>query len=64
MPIARYVPREIFPFSGEIVIYGSNKVLIVKFDERAPIAVIIEDEMIHNMMRMIFELSWTQAKQK
>jgi len=64
VPIARYVPKEMFPFSGEIVMYGTNKVLIVKFDEQAPIAVIIEDEMIHNMMRMIFELAWSQAKTK
>ena len=64
MPVARYVPKEMFPFSGEIVMYGSSKILIVKFDEQHPIAVIIEDVMIHNMMRMIFELAWTQAKTK
>ncbi len=64
VPNVRYVPKEMFPFSGEIVMYGTNKVQIVKFDEKAPIAVIIEDEMIHKMMCMIFELSWSQAKTK
>ena len=64
VPTARYIQKEMFPFSGEIVMYGTNKVQIVKFDEQAPIAVVIEDEMIHNMMRMIFELSWAQAKIK
>lgn len=64
LPVARFVPKELFPFSGEIVMYDSNKVLIIKFDELHPIAVIIEDTMIHDMMRMIFELSWAQAKPK
>ncbi len=58
----RYVPKELFPFPGEILIYGKNKVFFAKFDERHPIAVIIEDETIHNMMKMVFELSWMQAK--
>lgn len=63
-PVIRYVPKNLFPFSGEIVMYDSNKVLIVKFDEQHPIAIIIEDEMIHDMQKMIFELSWNQAKPK
>ena len=64
IPVARYVPKALFPFSGEIVMYGTNKILIVKFDELHPIAVIIEDTMIHDMMCMIFELSWAQAAPK
>ena len=60
---ARYVSHSVFPFPGEIIVYGKNKVFFVKFDKNAPIAVIIEDETIHNMMHMIFELSWTQAKE-
>ena len=64
IPNARYVPKELFPFSGEIVLYGENKILIVKFDMQNPIAVIIEDTMIHDMMKMIFELSWKQAQEK
>ncbi len=59
---ARYVSKDIFPFPGEIIIYGKNKVFFVKFDEKNPIAVIIEDDTIHNMMKMAFELSWAQAK--
>lgn len=60
----RYVPHAVFPFPGEIIVYGKNKVFFVKFDKLAPIAVIIEDQTIHDMMRMIFELSWNQAKSK
>lgn len=58
---ARYVPSSVFPFPGEIIIYGKNKVCFAKFDKQAPIAIIIEDETIHNMMRMVFELSWAEA---
>ena len=58
------MPHAVFPFPGEIIVYGKNKVFFVKFDKLAPIAVIIEDQTIHDMMRMIFELSWNQAKSK
>ncbi len=61
-PIIRYVSKDIFPFKGEIVMYKNTKILFVKFDEVNPIAVIIEDQMIHNMMKMIFELAWATAK--
>ncbi len=61
-PTARYVSKEIFPFKGEIIIYQQNKVQFVKFDDVHPIAVIIEDTMIHDMMKMIFELAWVGAK--
>lgn len=61
-PTARYISKEIFPFKGEVIIYQENKVQFVKFDELHPIAVIIEDTMIHDMMKMIFELAWTGAE--
>lgn len=61
---ARYVSHAVFPFPGEIIVYGKNKVFFAKFDEHAPIGVIIEDETIHNMMRMIFELAWKEAETK
>jgi sugar-specific transcriptional regulator TrmB len=61
-PTTRYVPKEIFPFKGEIIIYQQNKVQFVKFDDVHPIAVIIEDTMIHDMMKMIFELAWIGAE--
>jgi sugar-specific transcriptional regulator TrmB len=61
-PVARYVSKEIFPFKGEIIIYQENKVQFVKFDDIHPIAVIIEDTMIHDMMKMIFELAWIGAE--
>lgn len=61
-PTARYIPKGIFPFKGEIIIYQDSRVQFVKFDEVHPIAVIIEDKIIHDMMQMVFELAWVGAK--
>lgn len=60
----KYVPRfkcissEQFSYESEITIYGSDKVSIINFHEHNPVGVIIEDSIIHNMMRMIFDLTW------
>ncbi len=61
-PKIRIVPPEKFPFTGEITIYGKNKVSFVNFHEQILIGVIIEDKTIADMMRMIFELSWNGIK--
>ena len=62
LPQVRYISKEVFPFKGEIVIYRNDKVLFIKFDPLHPIAVILEDKMMHDMMQMIFELAWNQAR--
>ena len=61
-PVIKYVENEKFPFPGEIIIYGENKVQFVKFDSVHPISVIIEDKVIHDFMKMIFELAWQGIK--
>ena len=58
VPQIRYVPAEKFPFKGEITIYGTNKVAIINLNKEYLTGIIVEDETIHNMMRLIFELSW------
>ncbi len=62
IPVLRYIPHEMFPFKGEITIYGENKVSIAKLGDKNLIGVIIEDEVIHGMMKMIFDLGWQSAK--
>lgn len=57
-PVIKYVDNHQFFFPGEIIIYGDKKVQFVKFDDIHPISVIIEDKVIHDFMKMIFELSW------
>ena len=54
----RYIPIKLFPYKADITIYGKNKVSIINFHEHTLIGIIIEDETIANMMRMIFNLAW------
>lgn len=62
-PKVRYVSAEQFPYEAELTIYGQNKVSITKLGGENIIGVVIEDEVIHNMMKMIFELGWKSAKE-
>ena len=63
IPKAKYVPAAEFSFKGEITIYSDNKVSIVNLNKEQLTGLIIEDETIHNMMKMIFELSWKGIKE-
>lgn len=58
IPEIKYVPKDKFPFKGEITIYGINKVAIINLNKEYLTGTIIEDETIYNMMKMIFELAW------
>ncbi len=62
VPQVRYVPAKDFPFKGEITIYGDKKVSIVNLNKEYFTGLIIEDETIYSMMKMIFELSWKGIK--
>jgi sugar-specific transcriptional regulator TrmB len=63
VPLMRHIPAKDFPFNGEIVIYGDNKVSLFNYENKDKmIGVIIEDVWIHRAMRMIFELAWKGAK--
>jgi sugar-specific transcriptional regulator TrmB len=59
VPQFKMVKAESFPFKGEITIYGTNKIAIINLNKEFLTGTIIEDETIHNMMKMIFELSWS-----
>jgi len=61
LPKVRFIPKKEFPWKGDITIYSTNKVSIITFDEQKVSGMIIESQTIHNMMRMIFELSWKGA---
>ncbi len=58
-PKLSYIAEEKFPYEAEITIYGVNKVSITKLGTQNIIGVIIEDMVVHNMMKMIFELCWS-----
>lgn len=61
LPRVRFIPKEEFPWKGDITIYGTGKVSIVSFSDQRVTGIIIESETIHEMMRMIFELAWRGA---
>ncbi len=58
-PALKFIPREKFPFRGEITIYGDSKVSVINLEGTQPSAIIIEDQSYHKMMRSIFELAWS-----
>lgn len=60
-PVMRFVPADVFFFDAELTLYGKNKISITKLSNDNPIGVIIEDDVIYQMMKMIFELAWRSA---
>lgn len=63
-PELRFIPEELFPYSAEMTMFDGNKVSIVKFDDQDPIAIIMEDRMVHDMMNMLFEFIWKRAEKE
>ncbi len=61
-PQVRRIPKDAFPWKGDITIYDANKVSIVSFSGPNVIGITIESDTIHQMMRMIFELAWKGAQ--
>lgn len=62
-PEIRTVKGAIFPFPGEVTLYDSQKVSIVRFDDTHPVAVLINDQDVYNMMDSIFNLVWMNAQE-
>ncbi|TSC77770.1 MAG: Transcriptional regulator, TrmB [Parcubacteria group bacterium Gr01-1014_29] len=60
-PVVRTIPKEKFLFKGEITIYGDNKISITDVEEDHMMGLIIENNRLHQMMRMVFELAWKGA---
>lgn len=61
VPQVKLISVADFAFKGELTIYGTNKVSIVNLTQEHLTGLIIEDETIYNMMKVIFELSWKGA---
>lgn len=61
VPKTKLVPAAEFPFKGELTIYRNNRVSIVNLNKEHLTGLIIEDETIYNMLRMIFEMAWKQT---
>lgn len=61
LPNVRFIDEKLFPYKSEITIYGEKNVSIINLGKEKLTGVIIEDETIHGLMKMIFELSWTSS---
>lgn len=58
----RRVPKETFPIGIEVDIYG-NKVAFINFHrDRDLVGIIIQNELIANTMRCLFNLAWDGAR--
>ena len=57
-PKIRYIPKDVFPFEAEITLYGQSKLAITKLRGEKLAGIVIEDQLIHDMIMMIFELAW------
>ncbi len=57
-PMIKTVSNEQFPFLSEITMYSTNKISFINLEEANPNATIIEDKVMHEMLRFAFELSW------
>lgn len=62
IPQVRYIPKDEFPWKGDVTLYGTNKISIISFSEQQVTGIIIESKTIHKMMRMVFELAWKGAR--
>jgi len=58
IPKIKTVSDRDFPYQGEITIYGKNKISFINLQEANPSATIIEDKLMHQMLRFAFNLSW------
>ncbi|MEI7425999.1 MAG: helix-turn-helix domain-containing protein [Candidatus Moraniibacteriota bacterium] len=57
----RFVPKEKFPFTMELNLYG-NKLALMSFNEE--LGIIIESNEIAKNLTLLFELAWIGAKPK
>jgi sugar-specific transcriptional regulator TrmB len=60
-PEMRYIPDDMFPYEGEVTIYGQDRISIVNLKEDQYVGLIMEEKTIHDMMQLAFELSWVGA---
>ncbi|MBU0660981.1 helix-turn-helix domain-containing protein [Patescibacteria group bacterium] len=63
VPQTKYFEAKDFPYQSQISIYGSNRVAVINAHKEVPVAFIVEDQIFHNMMKMIFNFSWASYKE-
>ncbi len=58
---ARYVPKDRFPFTSSMTVYGPDHLVIVSYGEQL-LGVAIQSKDIATTFRIIFELAWDSAQ--
>lgn len=56
----KFIKHELFPISAEIVLFGDKTLIFVT--KSKPFAVVLEDQLITNTFRTIFDLLWKNLK--
>lgn len=56
----KFIKHELFPISAEIVLFGDKTLIFVT--KNKPFAVVLEDQLITNTFRTIFDLLWKNLK--
>ncbi|MBX4198634.1 hypothetical protein KW782_04910 [Candidatus Parcubacteria bacterium] len=59
-PEIKFIDPKLFAADAEVTMYGKNRVSIVKLTNEKPIGIIIEDDVIYSMLKMMFELIWAK----
>lgn len=56
----KFIKHEIFPISAEIVLFGNKTLIFVT--KSKPFAIVLEDQLITNNFRTIFDFLWENLK--
>ncbi|HEV2523899.1 MAG TPA: helix-turn-helix domain-containing protein [Gammaproteobacteria bacterium] len=57
-PVMKYIDPKLFSSDAEITIYGERRVSIARLTEKHPLGAIIDDEIVYEMFKMMFEVMW------
>jgi len=61
-PQFRHIKKDIFPYDVELTIYGDKYISMIKLESERPVGIIIEDKVLHDTMKVFFELAWVGAE--
>ncbi|MBU0660980.1 hypothetical protein KKG22_02250 [Patescibacteria group bacterium] len=55
---AKYLSKEQFPYTSQILLYGEDRVSLMNAHEHTAMGIIIEDKVLYQMIKLLFDLSW------
>lgn len=57
-PEIKFLSAQVFPYEGDISVYGKNKLSAINLRSNNPIGVIVEDQTLHDMFKAMFNIIW------